>query len=111
MTDAETSFWTPTHTVAIVGVVLLIVTLAWLASLPQNKFERGDLLAPNPGYEISGHWMITSYDQKYDKYHLYVALDDRTGTYEWDREYDLWMFRTSAEEIFTVIGMFSAWKW
>ena len=40
MTNAKTSFWTPARIGAVIGVVLLIVALAYLVSLPQNQFSR-----------------------------------------------------------------------
>ena len=39
MADAKTSFWTPPRIGAVIGVVLLVVLLAYAASLPR----RGDV--------------------------------------------------------------------
>jgi len=46
MADAKTSFWTPRTVAVVIGAVLLIAGLFWLASLPQNKFVHADLLEP-----------------------------------------------------------------
>ena len=46
MTYSQTSFWTPTRIGAVIGVVLLVVLLAYAASLPQNQFQPADLLQP-----------------------------------------------------------------
>jgi len=54
MTDAQSSFWTPRTVAVVIGAVLLIVALAYLVSLPQNKFVHGDLLAPVPGARHAG---------------------------------------------------------
>ena len=43
MLDAQTSFWTPARIAAVIGVVLLVVLLAYAASLPQNQFQPADL--------------------------------------------------------------------
>ncbi len=43
MTDDKTSFWTPARIGAVIGVVLLVVLLAYAASLPQNKYHPCDL--------------------------------------------------------------------
>ena len=43
MTDDKTSFWTPRTVAVVIGVVLLIVALAYAASLPQNQFQPADL--------------------------------------------------------------------
>jgi hypothetical protein len=42
MTNSQTSFWTPAHIGAVIGVVLLVVALAVLVSLPQNKYHPCD---------------------------------------------------------------------
>ena len=46
MTYTQSSFWTPARIGAAIGVVLLIVALAYLVSLPQNQFAPADLLEP-----------------------------------------------------------------
>ena len=46
MTNSQTSFWSPARIGAVIGAVLLIVALAHLVSLPQNKFQPADLLQP-----------------------------------------------------------------
>ena len=109
MTDTKTSFWTPARIGAVIGAVLLIVALAVLVSLPQNVFERGDLLEPAPGSPANGTWMVSRYDQEYDKYLLYITTE-RDGVYEWDRDYNLWIEREFAEEWYVVIGSFDARK-
>ena len=67
MPDAQTSFWSPARIAAVIGVVLLIVALAYLVSLPQNKFEVGDLLEPK--YAVEGTFTVSgSFDAR--KAHL-----------------------------------------
>ena len=46
MADDNSSFWTPARVAVVIGAVLLVVALAYLVSLPQNKFEDSDLLEP-----------------------------------------------------------------
>lgn len=46
MADDNSSFWTPARIAAVIGAVLLIVALAYAASLPQNQFQPADLLDP-----------------------------------------------------------------
>ncbi len=43
MTDTQSSFWTPARIGAVIGAVLLVVALAVLVSLPQNKYHPCDL--------------------------------------------------------------------
>jgi len=43
MADAQSSFWTPARIGAVIGAVLLVVALAVLVSLPQNKYRPCDL--------------------------------------------------------------------
>ncbi len=43
MTNSQTSFWTPARIGAVIGAVLLVVLLAYAASLPQNKYHPCDL--------------------------------------------------------------------
>ena len=62
MTNSQTSFWTPAHIAAVIGVVLLVVALAYLVSLPQNQFQPADLLQPRYAADADlGFWMV--YDQ------------------------------------------------
>lgn len=62
MTYSQTSFWTPARIGAVIGVVLLIVALAYLVSLPQNQFQPADLLEPKYAADADlGYWMV--YDQ------------------------------------------------
>ncbi len=43
MADDNSSFWTPARIGAVIGAVLLVAGLFWLASLPQNKYHPCDL--------------------------------------------------------------------
>jgi hypothetical protein len=62
MAYSQTSFWTPARIGAVIGVVLLIVALAYLVSLPQNQFQPADLLEPRYAADADlGYWMV--YDQ------------------------------------------------
>ena len=64
MVTAKTSFWTPARVAAVIGVVLLVVALAYLVSLPQNQFQPADLLEPKYAADADlGYWMVNKYDQ------------------------------------------------
>jgi hypothetical protein len=67
MTDVQTSFWTPARVAVVIGAVLLIVALAYLASLPQNQFQPADLLEPRRAVEGT-FTVIGSFDRR--KAHL-----------------------------------------
>ncbi len=112
MTDAQSSFWTPARTVAVViGAVLLVVLLAYLVSLPQNKFEDGDLLEPKYAADADlGYWMVNKYDQEVDVYHLLVVMQHDNGTFEWLDGDGIWLPRRAVEGTFTVIGSFDRRK-
>ena len=43
MADTKTSFWSPARVAVVIGAVLLVVALAVLVSLPQNKYHPCDL--------------------------------------------------------------------
>ena len=53
MADAKTSFWTPRTVAVVIGAVLLVAGLFWLASLPQNKYHPCDLLEPTYAAELA----------------------------------------------------------
>jgi len=111
MTDAKTSFWTPARIGAVIGAVLLVVLLAYAASLPQNKFEDGDLLEPKYAADADlGYWMVDKYDQEVDVYHLLVVMEHPNGTFEWLDGDGIWLPRRAVEGTFTVIGTFDARK-
>ena len=111
MADAKTSFWTPTRIAAVIGTVLLIVALTYLVSLPQNKFEVGDLLEPKYAADADlGYWMVNKYDQEVDVYHLLVVVEHPNGTFEWLDGDGIWLPRRAVEGTFTVIGSFDARK-
>ena len=111
MTDDKTSFWTPTRIGAVIGVVLLIVALAVLVSLPQNKYHPCDLLEPTyAGDADLGFWMVDKYDQEVDVYHLLVVMEHPNGTFEWLDGDGIWLPRRAVEGTFTVIGTFDARK-
>lgn len=111
MTDAQSSFWTPARIGAVIGVVLLVVLLAYAASLPQNKYHPGDLLEPTyAGDADLGYWMVDRYDQEVDVYHLLVVMEHDNGTYEWLDGDGIWLPRRAVEGTFTVIGSFDARK-
>jgi hypothetical protein len=111
MTDTKTSFWTPARIGAVIGVVLLIVALAVLVSLPQNKYHPCDLLEPTYAADADlGFWMVDKYDQEVDVYHLLVVMQHDNGTYEWLDGDGIWLPRRAVEGTFTVIGSFDARK-
>ncbi len=111
MTDAQSSFWTPRTVAAVIGAVLLVVALAYLVSLPQNVFERGDLLEPTyAGDADLGFWMVDEYDQEVDVYHLLVVMEHPNGTFEWLDGDGIWLPRRAVEGTFNVIGSFDRRK-
>ena len=79
MPDSQTSFWTPARIGAAIGVVLLVVLLAYAASLPQNQFQPADLLQPRYAADADlGYWMVYEYDPEVDVYHLLVVMQHCT---------------------------------
>jgi hypothetical protein len=111
MPDSQTSFWTPARIGAAIGVVLLIVALAYLVSLPQNKFQPADLLQPRYAADADlGYWMVNKYDQEVDVYHLLVVMQHPNGTFEWLDGDGIWLPRRAVEETFNVIGSFDRRK-
>jgi len=111
MTDAQTSFWTPARIGAVIGVVLLIVALAYLVSLPQNQFQPADLLEPKYAADADlGYWMVDKYDPEVDVYHLLVVMQHDNGTFEWLDGDGIWLPRRAVEGTFDVIGSFDARK-
>ena len=94
-----------------IGVVLLVVALAYLVSLPQNKFNRSDLLEPiAPEDAELGYWMVDRYDQEVDVYHLLVVMEHENGTFEWLDGDGIWLPRRAVEGTFRVIGSFDRRK-
>ena len=111
MTNAKTSFWTPARIAVVIGVVLLVVALAYLASLPQNQFQPADLLEPKYAADADlGYWMVNKYDPEVDVYHLLVVMQHPNGTFEWLDGDGIWLPRRAVEGTFTVIGSFDARK-
>ena len=111
MTDTKTSFWTPRTVAVVIGVVLLVVLLAYLVSLPQNKYHPCDLLEPTyAGDAELGYWMVYEYDPEVDVYHLLVVMQHDNGTFEWLDGDGIWLPRRAVEGTFTVIGSFDARK-
>jgi hypothetical protein len=111
MSDAKTSFWTPARIGAVIGVALLVVLLAYAASLPQNKFEDSDLLEPKYAADADlGYWMVYEYDPEVDVYHLPVVMQHDNGTFEWLEGDGIWLPRSAVEGTFNVIGTFDARK-
>ena len=111
MTNAKTSFWTPARIGAVIGVALLVVLLAYAASLPQNQFQPADLLQPRYAADADlGYWMVNKYDQEVDVYHLLVVMQHDNGTFEWLDGDGIWLPRRAVEGTFTVIGSFDARK-
>lgn len=111
MVDAQSSFWTPPRIGAVIGVVLLVVALAVLVSLPQNKYHPCDLLEPTYAADADlGYWMVDKYDPEVDVYHLLVVMEHPNGTFEWLDGDGIWLPRRAVEGTFTVIGSFDARK-
>jgi hypothetical protein len=111
MIDSQTSFWTPARVAVVIGAVLLIVALAYAASLPQNKFEDSDLLEPRYAADAElGYWMVDKYDQEVDVYLLQVVVEHDNGTFEWLDGDGIWLPRRAVEGTFDVIGSFDARK-
>ncbi len=59
MTDDKTSFWTPARIAVAIGAVLLVVALAVLVSLPQNKYHPCDL--GHMGHFSTGVFVLLSH--------------------------------------------------
>ena len=111
MADDNPSFWTPRTVAVVIGVVLLVVLLAYLVSLPQNKFEDGDLLEPKYAADADlGYWIVDKYDQEVDVYHLLVVMEHPNGTFEWLDGDGTWLPRRAVEGTFNVIGSFDRRK-
>ena len=111
MADAQTSFWTPRTVAAVIGAVLLVVALAYLVSLPQNKYHSSDLLEPTYAADAElGFWMVDKYDQEVDVYLLQVVVEHPNGTFEWLPGDGIWLPRRAVEGTFTVIGSFDRRK-
>jgi hypothetical protein len=111
MADAESSFWTPARIGAVIAAVLLIVALAYLASLPQNQFAPADLLEPKYAADADlGYWMVDKYDQEVDVYLLQVVVEHPNGTFEWLEGDGIWLPRSAVEGTFNVIGSFDRRK-
>ena len=110
MADDNSSFWTPARVAVVIGAVLLIVALAYLVSLPQNKFQPADLLQPRYAADADlGYWMVDKYDQEADVYLLLVVEHDN-GTFEWLEGDGIWLPRRAVEGTFNVIGSFDRRK-
>ena len=111
MTNSQTSFWTPARIGAVIGAVLLVVALAYLVSLPQNKYHPCDLLEPKYAADADlGYWMVNKYDQEVDVYHLLVVMQHDNGTFEWLEGDGIWLPRRAVEGTFDVIGSFDRRK-
>ncbi len=111
MPDDKPSFWTPRTVAVVIGAVLLVVLLAYAASLPQNKYHPGDLLEPTYAADADlGYWMVDKYDQEVDVYHLLVVVEHPNGTFEWLDGDGIWLPRRAVEGTFTVIGSFDRRK-
>ncbi len=101
----------PARIAAVIGAVLLVAGLFWLASLPQNKYHPCDLLQPRYAADTDlGYWMVDKYDQEVDVYHLLVVMEHPNGTFEWLDGDGIWLPRRAVEGTFTVIGSFDARK-
>jgi hypothetical protein len=110
MADDNSSFWSPARIGAVIGAVLLVVLLAYAASLPQNKFEDSDLLEPKYAADADlRYWMVDKYDQEADVYLLLVVEHDN-GTFEWLEGDGIWLPRRAVEGTFNVIGSFDRRK-
>jgi len=111
MADVESSFWTSRTVAVVIGAVLLVVALAYLVSLPQNKYHSSDLLEPTYAADAElGFWMVDEYDPEVDVYHLLVVMEHPNGTFEWLDGDGIWLPRRAVEGTFTVIGSFDARK-
>ena len=111
MPDPQSSFWQPRRVAVVIGAVLLVVALAYAASLPQNKFEDGDLLEPTYAADADlGFWMVYEYDPEVDVYHLLVVMEHPNGTLEWLDGDGIWLPRRAVEGTFRVIGSFDRRK-
>ena len=94
-----------------IGAVLLVVLLAYAASLPQNKFEDSDLLEPKYAADADlGYWRVYEYDPEIDVYHLLVVMQHDNGTFEWLEGDGIWLPRSAVEGTFNVIGSFDRRK-
>ncbi|WP_461369546.1 hypothetical protein [Candidatus Darwinibacter acetoxidans] len=94
-----------------IGVVLLIVALAYLASLPQNQFQPADLLQPRYATDADlGYWMVYEYDPEVDVYHRHVVMEHPNDTFEWLDGDGIWLPRRAVEGTFNVIGSFDRRK-
>ena len=86
------------------------MALAYLVSLPQNKYHSCGLLEPTYAADADlGYWMVDKYDQEADVYLLLVVEHDN-GTFEWLEGDGIWLPRRAVEGTFTVIGSFDARK-
>jgi hypothetical protein len=95
----------------VIGVILLVVALAYLVSLPQNKFEDSDILEPKYAADAElGYWMVDEYDPEVDVYHLLVVMEHPNGTFEWLDGDGIWLPRSAVEGTFNVIGSFDRRK-
>ena len=95
----------------VIGAVLLVVALAYLVSLPQNKYHPCDLLEPTyAGDAELGFWMVDKYDPEVDVYHLLVVMQHDNGTFEWLEGDGIWLPRSAVEGAFNVIGSFDRRK-
>ena len=111
MADAKTYFWTPRTVAAVIGAVLLVVALAYLVSLPQNKYHSCGLLEPTYAADAElGFWMVDEYDPEVDVYHLLVVMEHPNGTFEWLDGDGIWLPRRAVEGTFDVIGSFDRRK-
>ena len=111
MADTKSPFWTPARTGAVIGAVLPVVALAYLVSLPQNKFEDSDLLEPKYAADADlGYWMVYEYDPEVDVDHLLVVMQHPNGTFEWLDGDGIWLPRRAVEGTFNVIGSFDRRK-
>ena len=111
MADDNSSFWTPARVAVVIGAVLLVVALAYLVSLPQNKYHSCGLLEPTYAADAElGFWMVDEYDPEVDVYHLLVVMEHPNGTFEWLDGDGIWLPRGAVEGTFTVIGSFDRRK-
>ena len=111
MTDPQPSFWSPPRVAAVIGVIVLVATLAVLAALPQNQFQPADLLEPRYAADADlGYWRVYEYDPEVDVYHLLVVMQHDNGTFEWLEGDGIWLPRRAVEGTFDVIGSFDRRK-